>query len=45
MDAVVAVTDHSRIDYRWVLKQSSLVVDTRNATKGLRAYRKKIVKA
>ncbi len=37
--------NHSRIDYHWVVKQSSLVVDTLNATKGLRAYRKKIVKA
>ena len=44
MDAVV-VMNHSRIDYHWVAKQSSLVVDTHNATKGLRAYRKKIVKA
>ena len=34
-DAVVIVTDHSHYDYRAIVEQSQLVVDTRNATKGI----------
>ena len=34
-DAVVIVTDHSSYDYRAIVEQSKLVVDTRNATKGI----------
>jgi UDP-N-acetyl-D-glucosamine dehydrogenase len=34
-DAVVIVTDHSTYDYRAIVDQSQLVVDTRNATKGI----------
>lgn len=34
-DAVVIVTDHSDYDYERIVKESSLVIDTRNATKGL----------
>ncbi len=34
-DAVVIVTDHSSYDYRDIVKQSQLVIDTRNATKGI----------
>jgi len=34
-DAVVIVTDHSDYDYRAIVEQAQLVVDTRNATKGL----------
>jgi len=34
-DAVVIVTDHSTYDYRGIVEQSQLVVDTRNATKGI----------
>jgi UDP-N-acetyl-D-glucosamine dehydrogenase len=45
MDAVIVVTDHSPIDYRWVVKHSALVVDTRNVTKTVKAFGKKIVKA
>ena len=45
LDAVVVVTDHSQIDYGWIVKHSSLVVDTRNVTKNLRGFAKKIVKA
>jgi len=36
-DAVVIVTDHSSYDYLALVKQSKLVVDTRNATKGIDA--------
>jgi len=41
-DCVVIVTDHSAIDYRELVERSRLVVDTRNATRGLRSP--KIVK-
>jgi UDP-N-acetyl-D-glucosamine dehydrogenase len=34
-DAVIIVTDHSTYDYRAIVEQSQLVVDTRNATKGI----------
>ena len=34
-DAVVIVTDHTTYDYRAIVEQSQLVVDTRNATKGI----------
>jgi len=34
-DAVVIVTDHSDYDYEKIVKESKLVIDTRNATKGL----------
>lgn len=35
-DCVVIVTDHSRIDYRWVAGAARLVVDTRNSTRDLK---------
>ena len=34
-DCVVIVTDHSDYDYRGIVGQAQLVVDTRNATKGI----------
>lgn len=34
-DAVVIVTDHSSYDYRWIVDHAKLIVDTRNATKGI----------
>jgi len=34
-DAVIIVTDHSAYDYRKIVEESQLVVDTRNATKGI----------
>jgi UDP-N-acetyl-D-glucosamine dehydrogenase len=34
-DAVVIVTDHSCYDYEALVEQSRLVIDTRNATKGI----------
>jgi len=42
-DAVVIVTDHSNVDYARVVEHSRLVVDTRNATRGVTAGRDKIV--
>jgi len=41
-DAVVIATDHSDYDYDWIVKNSFLIVDTRNAIK---KKRKKVVKA
>ena len=34
-DCVVIVTDHSDYDYRRIVSEAQLVVDTRNATKGI----------
>jgi UDP-N-acetyl-D-glucosamine dehydrogenase len=36
-DCVVIVTDHSQYDYAEIVKQAQLVVDTRNATKGIKS--------
>jgi UDP-N-acetyl-D-glucosamine dehydrogenase len=44
IDAAVVVTDHSCIDYSWIVKHARLVIDTRNVTKTLKPG-KKIVKA
>jgi UDP-N-acetyl-D-glucosamine dehydrogenase len=35
-DCVLIVTDHSDYDYRKIVKEAQLVVDTRNATKGIK---------
>jgi len=34
-DCVLIVTDHSDYDYRRIVREAKLVVDTRNATKGI----------
>jgi UDP-N-acetyl-D-glucosamine dehydrogenase len=34
-DCVVIVTDHSAYDYAAIVQQARLVVDTRNATRGI----------
>jgi UDP-N-acetyl-D-glucosamine dehydrogenase len=39
----VIITDHSPFDYKWIVKNSRLVVDTRNAAGKLKS--KKIIKA
>jgi UDP-N-acetyl-D-glucosamine dehydrogenase len=36
-DCVVIITDHTQYDYASIVKQAKLVVDTRNATKGIEA--------
>lgn len=36
-DCVVIVTDHSQYDYRAIVDRAQLVVDTRNATRGIEA--------
>ncbi|MFN8579843.1 MAG: UDP binding domain-containing protein [Gemmatimonadaceae bacterium] len=42
-DAVVIVTDHANVDYQFVVDHAALVVDTRNATRGLKASKARIV--
>ncbi|MBI1870331.1 MAG: nucleotide sugar dehydrogenase [Chlamydiae bacterium] len=44
VDGVVILTDHTVFDYEAVVQQSRLVIDTRNATKGVKNHRNKIVK-
>ena len=44
-DAVLISTDHSAYDYKWIVKNARLVVDSRNATANVRSGRNKIVKA
>ncbi len=44
-DAVLISTDHSVYDYKWIVKNAKLVVDSRNATATVRSGRNKIVKA
>jgi UDP-N-acetyl-D-glucosamine dehydrogenase len=36
-DCVVIVTDHSDYDYQRIVSESQLVVDTRNATRGIQS--------
>ena len=45
MDAAVIVTDHSQIDYEWVVSNAPLTIDTRNATKHIKKWKNKIIKA
>ena len=43
-DCVVIATDHSTLDYEWVLMQARLLVDTRNVTKHVKGGREKVIK-
>ena len=45
MDVVVIITDHSSYDYQWIVKNSKLIIDTRNATSTVSIDKHKIVKA
>jgi UDP-N-acetyl-D-glucosamine dehydrogenase len=42
-DCAAIITNHSGYDYPWIVKNSKLVIDTRNATKGIGS--RKIIKA
>jgi len=42
-DCVVIVTDHSRYDFAQIVKEARLLVDTRNATRGLAQAAGKVV--
>jgi len=44
-DAVLIVTDHTAYDWSFVVEHAPLVVDTRNAMKGVTAHRERIVRA
>jgi UDP-N-acetyl-D-glucosamine dehydrogenase len=44
-DALVVVTDHSAYNWREILENAVLVVDTRNATRNATAHREKICKS
>jgi UDP-N-acetyl-D-glucosamine dehydrogenase len=44
-DCVLIVTDHSSYDWAWIVEHSRLVVDTRDATRGLVAPAGRIVRA
>ena len=44
-DAVLILTDHTDVDYQRVVQKAKLVIDTRNATRGVAGNRQKIVKA
>jgi len=41
-DCVLILTDHSAYDWPWIVEHSRLVVDTRNATRDVRAHRDRI---
>jgi len=42
-DCVLIVTDHSKVDYQFVVDNSSLIVDTRNATRNTQGREGKVV--
>lgn len=41
-DLVIITTDHSTVDYRFVLQHARHVLDTRNATRQVQQYREKL---
>jgi len=43
-DCVLIITDHSNIDYQWVVEKARVVVDTRNATRNVTSHRDRIIK-
>lgn len=43
-DCVVIVTDHSCMDYQWLADHCKLIMDSRNATKGIQGASARIVK-
>ncbi len=43
-DAVLIATDHSEVDYDFIVKNSNLVIDTRNATRSVIEHRERIRK-
>ena len=43
-DCVIILTDHSTYDIREIVESAKLVIDTRNATKDLRAFKDRIIK-
>jgi UDP-N-acetyl-D-glucosamine dehydrogenase len=45
MDAVIIVTDHSDYDFAEIVHHANLIIDTRNATKGIQGANEKIIMA
>ncbi len=45
MDCAVIVTNHAAYDYGFIVRNSKLVIDTRNATRDVKTGRSKIIKA
>ncbi len=43
-DCVLIATDHSLLDYKWVVEHAPCVVDTRNATKATNGYLHKVTR-
>ena len=43
-DCVIIATDHSQVDYEWVIAHARLIVDTRNVMKHLKAENGTIIK-
>ena len=43
-DCTVILTDHTSYDYTWIVKNSNLIFDSRNATKNVKMGREKIIK-
>ncbi len=44
-DVVLIATDHTAYNYEWIVEHSHIVIDTRNATKGVTKGRERIRKA
>ena len=44
-DAVIIATDHDAYNYPFIVRNSKLVIDTRNATKNVKKHRERIVRA
>jgi UDP-N-acetyl-D-glucosamine dehydrogenase len=44
-DLVLIATDHTNVDYQWIVDHARLVVDTRNATRAASRGREKIYRA
>lgn len=44
MDCVVIITGHSLYDFEWIVKNAKLVIDTRDATRGITDSTGKIIK-
>jgi len=44
-DAVMIATDHTGVDYQWIVDHAAMVLDTRNACKSVTRNRDKIVRA
>lgn len=44
-DVVIIVTDHSAYDFDMIVRHAALVIDTRNATKGIKPHRENVIMA